>query len=95
MTRLSTRDSLYESNSAFTGVHDPTLDKMIANAAATLNSTQANKDYDQIWSYLSQKAYSPIMFYAPLFSLSVHSVSGPGSTTSAATILWQDLRLKH
>jgi peptide/nickel transport system substrate-binding protein len=82
-------------NAPFTGVHDPVLDQMIAKGL-TLNpaSHAAGSLYDQIWRYIATKAYSPILFWVPDYSLTLHGVSGPGLTSplSGFQVIWQDVR---
>lgn len=73
----------FASNATFTGVHDPTLDKLMATAAATSNATARTKDYDEIYSYVAQHAYAPVLYAAPSnFTVTVKGLSGLGLTTS-------------
>jgi peptide/nickel transport system substrate-binding protein len=78
-------------NAPFTGVHDQVLDQMIARGLATLNLSAQTPIYDQIWNYIAKQAYSPILFWVPDYSLSVHGVSGPGLTSSLGgfQVMWQ------
>lgn len=82
-------------NAPFTGVHDPVLDQMVTKGL-TLNPTShaATTLYDQIWNYIAKKAYSPILFWVPDYSLTVHGVSAPGLTSPLAglQVLWQYAR---
>lgn len=85
----------FQSNGAFTGVKDPQLDQLINSAAATLNTGQQAKIYREIWTYINQKAYAPMLFALPTFNLTVKSVSGPGLTNgSYIQVLWQDVSVK-
>lgn len=81
----------FTSTGPFSGVKDPTLDNMIAKASATVNQATASSLYDQIWKYISEKAYSPFLFVSPAYNLSVSGVSGPGLTTDGWQVFWQDV----
>jgi peptide/nickel transport system substrate-binding protein len=84
----------YLSTGPFTGVHDPTLDTMINQAAATINVTQQKAIYKRIFTYIAQKAYTPFTYATPLWDLSVKTVHGPGVSTSLpldGEIFWQDV----
>lgn len=54
----------YTSNAPFTGVHDPTLDAMITKATETFPLAQRDKEFRQIWKYISDQAYSPFLYAA-------------------------------
>jgi peptide/nickel transport system substrate-binding protein len=84
----------YESDAPFTGVHDPTLDNMIHQAATILNQSQATKAYDAIWKYVSDNAYSPFLYVTPGYNLVTKGVSGPGLTSVRWQILWEDVSAK-
>lgn len=80
------------STSPFTGVHDPTLDALAARAEATLDPEKQKQIYDQIWKYMSDKAYGPFLFSVPTLDLYVPSVSG--LTGNPYEIRWQNVSMK-
>jgi peptide/nickel transport system substrate-binding protein len=81
----------YASTAPFTGVKDPALDKLINAGVATLSNAKRKAIYGQIAQYISAKAYSPFLFNVPSFNLTAKGVSGPGLTTSAFYVQWQDV----
>ena len=80
------------SNSPFTGIHDPKLDALAAKAEATLDPEKQKQIYDQIWKYMSVKAYGPFLFEVPTYDLYTPSVSGV--TGNLYQILWQNVSVK-
>jgi peptide/nickel transport system substrate-binding protein len=74
------------------GLSDPTLQAMAAQADETLGTAAQTSAWDQIYKYISDKAYMPILFAVPFYNLAVHGVSGPGLTTPLYQVLWQDVR---
>jgi peptide/nickel transport system substrate-binding protein len=80
----------YLSSGPFTGVHDPTLDNMINQATSTVNLSQQKADYKRIFTYISQKAYTPFIYAGPLWTISAHNVYGPGISTNLIAPLWED-----
>jgi peptide/nickel transport system substrate-binding protein len=91
---LSALQMDFSSSSPSSGVHDPTLDKLIAQGAETVGSAAQTKLYHQIWKYLSDKAYFPFLFDLPYFNMTVKSVTGPGLTSNGFQVLWQDVRVR-
>jgi peptide/nickel transport system substrate-binding protein len=81
----------YLSTGPFTGVHDPTLDAMINQATATVNVSQQKADYRKIFTYISQKAYTPLIYAGPLWNVSLKTVHGPGISTGLLAPLWEDV----
>ncbi|MBO0715603.1 MAG: hypothetical protein J2P59_12665, partial [Acidimicrobiales bacterium] len=81
----------YLSHGPFTGVHDPTLDQMINEGAATVTKSARAKVYSQVFKYISDQAYSPVLFFTPLYNVAAHSVSGPGLSVPGPQILWEDV----
>lgn len=80
------------SSAPFTGVHDPKLDALAARAEATLDPEKQKQIYDQIWKYISEKAYGPFLFSVPTLALYAPSVSG--LTADVYEIRWQDVSRK-
>ena len=71
----------FGSASIFSGVHDPKLDTIFANATATLNTAARQKLYDQAAEYISTNAYAPFLFPVNGWNIAAKDVSGPGLTT--------------
>lgn len=74
--------------------NDKTLQAMALKATETLNKSTEFQDYKQIYKYISDKAYLPMLFSLPFDTISVHGVSGPGLTTPLYQVLWQDVSIK-
>lgn len=90
----------YSSHSPFSGVHSPTLDKLIVAAQATAVPAQRAKLYDQIARYISLHALTAWLFPGLTWNVTVKGVSGPGLTTTnlpsvtgGPEIPWQDVRM--
>jgi peptide/nickel transport system substrate-binding protein len=85
------------STSPFSGVHDPHLDALLNQAAATLNLADRCKIYDQAAEYISNMAYGPFYFAFAPANVVVKGVYGPGLTTPlpsvvvTPTIPWEDV----
>jgi peptide/nickel transport system substrate-binding protein len=79
----------YLSNSPFTGVHDPTLDHLAAEAASTLSYASQNQLYRKVWKYISDQAYGPVLFSAPAYNLTLASVHG--FNNNGYQIIWPDV----
>jgi peptide/nickel transport system substrate-binding protein len=71
----------FGSTSIFSGVHDPKLDTLFADATATLNNGKRQQLYDQAAEYISQHAYAPFLFPVNGWNIAAKDVSGPGLTT--------------
>jgi peptide/nickel transport system substrate-binding protein len=69
------------STAVYSGVHDPTLDRMMSQAAATFDVKQRAQLYAQIAKYLSDQAYAPFLFTVAPVSVVARGVRGPGLTT--------------
>lgn len=83
----------YASKAPFTGNHDPKLEALIEKGVAVANAKARGKVYAQIYKYISDQAFGPVLFSAPLFNLYVPGVTGAGFTKQAPQILWQDVSL--
>ncbi|MGH3320672.1 MAG: ABC transporter substrate-binding protein [Streptosporangiaceae bacterium] len=86
----------FTSDAPYTGIHDKKLDRMVRQAATTLDKRQRAKLYARIAKYMSDQAYAPFLFaYAPA-SVSAKGVHGPGITVKTpasvggASISWDD-----
>jgi peptide/nickel transport system substrate-binding protein len=87
----------FNSHSPFSGVHDPQLDTLLANAAASTNLATRCGFYNQAEAYIAKNYYGPFFFNFSPPNVSVHGVSGPGLSTPLAsvsvvpTIPWEDV----
>jgi peptide/nickel transport system substrate-binding protein len=85
------------SNSPFSGVHDPKLDKLILGAQAAVSPATRKKLYDQAAAYIAQNADGPFMFPISGYNIAAHGVQGPGLTTPIPSvavnpeILWEEV----
>jgi peptide/nickel transport system substrate-binding protein len=70
----------------FSGVHDKTLDSMLAQADKTLDPTQRATQYHNIAKYISDQAYAPFLVASAPVSVTASNVHGPGLTTEIPTI---------
>jgi peptide/nickel transport system substrate-binding protein len=90
-------DFRFASTSPFSGVHDPTLDKLLTEASAYTSLSQRCSYYDQAAEYIAKNYYGPFYFAFDPSNMSVKGVVGPGLTSplpSAAVvpvIPWQDV----
>jgi peptide/nickel transport system substrate-binding protein len=82
----------YASDAPFTGNHDATLNKLIQEGVSVAGTKARAAIYAQIYKYISDKAYSPVLFSAPLYNVIKPGVSGPGLSTVAPQILWQEVK---
>jgi peptide/nickel transport system substrate-binding protein len=73
-------------NAPFSGVHDQTLDAMMAQADAQLNASQRATDYHNIAEYLNSQAYAPFLVASAPASVTASDVHGPGLTTNIPVI---------
>jgi peptide/nickel transport system substrate-binding protein len=88
-----------QTGSPFSGVNDPHLDALMAQAAGTVNSAQRAKLYDEIAVYLNKMAYAPFLYSGVSWDVAAKGVEGPGLTTPAPDFsngpetLWQDVSM--
>jgi peptide/nickel transport system substrate-binding protein len=76
----------YNSHSPFTGVKDPALDKLLGEAAGTLEDDKRQELYDEAGKLISDKSYSPFMFAFAPANLARKGVYGPGLTTKLPAV---------
>jgi peptide/nickel transport system substrate-binding protein len=81
----------FYSSGPFTGVHDARLDAMIDQAASVTSLSARAADYKKIFEYVSQQAYEPFLYAAPLYNMALRSVHGPGISTPILSPLWEDV----
>jgi peptide/nickel transport system substrate-binding protein len=90
-------DFRFSSLSPFSGVHDPTLDKLLTEASGYTSLSQRCQYYNQAAAYIAKNYYGPFYFSFNPANMSVPGVVGPGLTSplpSAAVvpvIPWQDV----
>lgn len=71
----------FSSDSPYTGIEDPKLDRLIEEASATLDEEKRDELYQEIGKYISDNAYAPFLFAFAPTNISVEGVHGPGITT--------------
>jgi peptide/nickel transport system substrate-binding protein len=85
----------FASTSPFTGVHDPKIDALLAEASGTLNVALRKQYNDDLNAYIAKEAYGPFLFPIAGYNIADHGVYGPGLTTPVPSmavlpeILWQ------
>ena len=85
----------FSSFSPFTGVHDPKIDALLAQAGGTLNMAQRQQFNYDLNAYIAKQAYGPFLFPIAGYNIADHGVYGPGLTTPVPSmavlpeILWQ------
>jgi peptide/nickel transport system substrate-binding protein len=72
----------FGSTAQFSGVHDPALDNMMAQAAATFDATQRAKIYANIAAYISSQWYAPFIVATAPVGVTAKGVYGPGLTSN-------------
>jgi peptide/nickel transport system substrate-binding protein len=87
----------FASISPFSGVHDPKLDTILNQAAASSSLGVRCPLYNQAASYIAKNYYGPFYFSFAPANVSVKGVGGPGLTTPlpavsvTPAILWEDV----
>jgi peptide/nickel transport system substrate-binding protein len=76
----------FGSESPFTGVKDPELDKLMADAAGELDEARREELYNQLGEQISEKAYAPFMFAFAPANVARKGVYGPGLTTKMPAV---------
>ena len=74
------------STAPFSGVHDKTLDSMMAQADTTLDPAQRATDYHNMAKYISDQAYAPFLVASAPVSVTAGDVHGPGLSTQIPVI---------
>jgi peptide/nickel transport system substrate-binding protein len=69
------------STAQYSGVHDKTLDAMMAQANGTLDAAKRASLYQGIAQYLSSQAYAPFLVAVAPVSVTRKEVHGPGLST--------------
>ena len=87
----------FNSTSPFSGVHDPKLDTILSQAAASSYLSARCPLYNQAAAYIAKNYYGPFYFSFAPANVSVKGVAGPGLTTPlpavsvTPAILWEDV----
>jgi peptide/nickel transport system substrate-binding protein len=87
----------FNSTSPFSGVHDPKLDTILNNAAATSNLSSRCSYYDQAAEYIAKNFYGPFYFAFAPANVSVKGVGGPGLSSPLPAVAvtpeipWEDV----
>jgi peptide/nickel transport system substrate-binding protein len=85
----------FASTSPFTGVHDPKINALLAEAGGTLNMSLRKQYNDELNAYIAKEAYGPFLFPIAGYNIAAHGIYGPGLTTPVPSmavlpeILWQ------
>jgi peptide/nickel transport system substrate-binding protein len=74
------------STAQYSGVHDKTLDAMMATANKTLDEEQRATEYHNIAKYISDQAYAPFLVASAPVSVTAKDVHGPGLSTNIPVI---------
>ncbi|MBO0683077.1 MAG: ABC transporter substrate-binding protein, partial [Candidatus Dormibacteraeota bacterium] len=70
------------STAIYSGVHDPVLDQMMDDAAASTDKGKRAEQYKAIAKYISDNAYAPFLFGGVTGAVALKSVHGPGISTA-------------
>ena len=87
----------FNSLSPFSGVHDPKLDTILGQAAASSSLSVRCPLYNQAAAYIAKNYYGPFYFSFAPANVSVKGVASPGLTTPlpavsvTPAILWEDV----
>jgi peptide/nickel transport system substrate-binding protein len=87
----------FNSTSPFSGVHDPKLDSLLAQAAASSSLSARCPVYQQAAEYIAKNYYGPFYFSFAPANVAVKGVAGPGVTSPLPAvavdpaILWEDV----
>jgi peptide/nickel transport system substrate-binding protein len=76
----------FGTESPFTGVKDPGLDRLMADAAGELDEGRREELYNDVGKYISDKAYAPFMFAFAPANVARKGVYGPGLTTKMPAV---------
>ena len=87
----------FSSTSPFSGVHDPTLDKLLLQAQGTTNMASRCSYYHQAQEYIAKNYYGPFYFSLNPIVVSAKGIGGPGVTSSlpavavGPTVPWEEV----
>jgi peptide/nickel transport system substrate-binding protein len=69
------------SRAPYSGVHDQALDRMLAQAAGTMDQKERGKLYAGVARYISDQAYAPFLLATAPVAMARKGVHGPGLTS--------------
>jgi peptide/nickel transport system substrate-binding protein len=87
----------FSSTSPFSGVHDPTLDKLLNQAQGSTSLSTRCTYYQQAQEYIAKNYYGPFYFSLNPTNVSAKGITGPGLTSAVPavavtpTIPWEDV----
>jgi peptide/nickel transport system substrate-binding protein len=87
----------FNSTSPFSGVHDPKLDTLLSQAAASNSLSDRCPVYQQAAEYIAKNYYGPFYFSFAPANVAVKGVAGPGVSSPLPAvavdpaILWEDV----
>jgi peptide/nickel transport system substrate-binding protein len=87
----------FRSDQPYTGVRDPELDRLLLDAAGTVDPSVRDDLYLEAAKRISDNAYAPFLFAFGPAQVSVKRLAGPGLTTKIPSIMvntavfWQDV----
>jgi peptide/nickel transport system substrate-binding protein len=84
----------YSSTAAFSGIHDPALDKLINAATGSVVTSTRAAAYKAVFKYISDKAYSPFIYVSPVFNVAAKNVFGPGVSLNGPQVNWENVWMK-
>lgn len=81
----------YGSQSPFTGVSNPALDRLLAAGTSTWSMAARARIYRKVFEVITKEAYSPVLFSVPTYNVAARNLTGPGLSSPAPEIAWQDV----
>ncbi len=77
----------FSSTAPFSGVQDPKLDELFAQAEAAQSMSQRDELYQQAAEYIAEQAYAPFGLAFGTANVAVDGVYGPGLTTKIPALV--------
>jgi peptide/nickel transport system substrate-binding protein len=82
----------FSSSGPFTGIHDPTLDNLMNQAAVATSNSARLALYKQVAQRMNQQAEAPFMYTKTFYSFATNSVHG--IPTNENSIPWWTVSVK-
>ncbi|MBO0713681.1 MAG: ABC transporter substrate-binding protein [Acidimicrobiales bacterium] len=82
----------FSSKGPFTGIHDPTLDNLMNQAAVATSKAQRLSLYKQVAQRMNQQAEAPFMYTKTFYSFALKSVHG--IPTNQGNVPWWQVSVK-
>jgi peptide/nickel transport system substrate-binding protein len=76
----------FNSTSPFSGVHDPKLDTLLSQAAASNSLSVRCPLYNQAAAYIAKNYYGPFYFSLNPTNVSAKGIGGPGLTSPVPAV---------